>query len=328
VLFSLIKDASKSVPAPKYVNFPVAPFKSYISALGIVESDGGNISLGGPTDRIVDQICVHAGEKVKKGQVLVQLQNRDLRAELEIQKVAKENAQLNVEKLQSLPRKEDVALAESAVKSSEIELHAAKGQYEMVEGLQRTKALSLEEINRRYYNLQLAEAKVAQAEAEAEKVKQGTWKPDLEMAQLQVKQAEANIERIRAEIDKTVVRSPIDGSVIEIKTHAGEYPSYPMMIIGDTQELDLKVSINQFDAPYFNKKAKAVAYVQGDPNTQIELEFLRLTPYLTSKQNIANDVKEVVDTKVLQVVYRIKNQNAPLYVGQPMDVYIEAEYKK
>jgi hypothetical protein len=30
-----------------------------------------------------------------------------------------------------------------------------------------------------------------------------------------------------------------------------------------------------------------------------------------------------VDTRVLQVIYRVKDENAPLYVGQQMDVYIE-----
>jgi hypothetical protein len=31
-----------------------------------------------------------------------------------------------------------------------------------------------------------------------------------------------------------------------------------------------------------------------------------------------------VDTRVLQIIYRVKDQDAPLYVGQQMDVYIEA----
>jgi hypothetical protein len=30
-----------------------------------------------------------------------------------------------------------------------------------------------------------------------------------------------------------------------------------------------------------------------------------------------------VDTRVLQVIYRVKDQNASLYVGQQMDVYIK-----
>ena len=326
ILFSLIKDFSKTTPAPKYVNFPVAPFKSYISGLGVVQASGGNISLGAPTDRIVDKLRVHVGDTVQKDQVLIELQNKDLRAELELQKVALETAEVNLEKLKSFPRKEDIVSAQTALQSAKIELEQAQNQYEAVKGLQNNRSLSLEEVNRRYYNYQLAEAKFEEAKSQAAKVEQGTWKPDLELGQLQVRQAQASVDRIEAEIEKTIIRSPINGTVIEVKTHVGEYPSYPVLIVGDTKELDVKVSINQFDAPFFKPSAKAVAYVQGDPNNQLDLEFLRLTPYLVSKQDISNNVKEIVDTKVLQATYKIKNQNPPIYVGQPLDVYIEAEF--
>lgn len=328
VFFSLLKDRETSVRPPDYVNFPVAPFKTYISGLGIVQANGGNIMLGAATDRVVKDIVVHTGDAITKDQVLILLQNDDLKAEVEIQKAAFETAKLNYEKLKDLPRKEDLILAESVLKSSELEYGQAKSQYEMVEGLEQNRAVSLEEIERRKVNYELAGQKLAQAEAEADKVKQGTWKPDLETAEWQQIQAGANMDRMQAEMDKTIIKSPVNGSVIEIKTHVGEYPTYPIAIVGDTSELELKVSINQYDAHYFNPQAKAVAYLQGDPKEEVELEFVRLIPYLTAKQNLSNDIKEVVDTKVLQVIYRIKNKNPRIFIGQPMDVYIQAEYPK
>jgi len=39
---------------------------------------------------------------------------------------------------------------------------------------------------------------------------------------------------------------------------------------------------------------------------------------------LTGDSTERVDTRVLQVIYRVNDQGAPLYVGQQMDVYIEA----
>ena len=326
ILFSLIREKESDAKPPDYVKFPIAPFKTYITGLGIVEANGGNIKLGAATDRIVDKIVVHTGQKIGKNEPLILLQNDDLKAELEIQKVAYATSKLNLDKLKILPRKEDLQMSEAAVKNSELDLQQAQKQYQMVEGLERTKAMSLEEINRRYYNYKAAELKLDQSKAEAEKVRKGTWQPDLETAQLQVLQADANVKRIQAEIDKTLIRSPVDGTVVEVKTHVGEYPTYPIAIVGDTSELELKVSINQFDSHLFNPKAHAVAFVQGNPKEEVELQFVKLIPYLTSKQNLSNDVKEVVDTKVLQVIYRIKNRNPDLYIGQPMDVYIETEH--
>ena len=62
----------------------------------------------------------------------------------------------------------------------------------------------------------------------------------------------------------------------------------------------------------------AIALVEAYP-----LEFVRFEPYVIPKKSLTGDTTERVDTRVLQVVYRVKDPNAPLYVGQQMDVYIE-----
>ena len=57
---------------------------------------------------------------------------------------------------------------------------------------------------------------------------------------------------------------------------------------------------------------------------RMALEFVRFEPYVIPKKSLTGDSTERVDTRVLQVIYRVKNENAPLYVGQQMDVYIDA----
>ncbi len=42
------------------------------------------------------------------------------------------------------------------------------------------------------------------------------------------------------------------------------------------------------------------------------------------KKSLTGDSTERVDTRVLQVIYRIRDENTPVYVGQQMDIYIEA----
>ena len=63
-------------------------------------------------------------------------------------------------------------------------------------------------------------------------------------------------------------------------------------------------------------------------NARIEfpLEFVRLEPYLVNKQNFTNEITDKVDTRVLQVIYRIKKHDHPIFIGQQMDVFIEAEF--
>jgi HlyD family secretion protein len=311
-----------------------SPFAHYISAIGIIEPSSNNISIGVPMTRVVKKLFVTAGAKVNSGDPLLILENRDLKAELLSQQTNYKTALLNLEKLQAL-RPDNFAASQAALDSAEADYEQAKRQDEMVQGLQDTRALSLDEINRRHYAVEQSKAKWLQAQADFKKAQESNWKLDLELSNLSVMQARANMERVQAELDRTIVRSPINGTVLQIRIREGEMPPMdtqrsPLMVLGNIDNLYVRVNINQYDLPSYSSKATAVAYLQGYGSKKYELEFVQLEPYLTEKQNINNNIMEKIDTYVLHVLYRIKKQgeaNDPhLYVGQKMDVFIEAEY--
>jgi hypothetical protein len=68
----------------------------------------------------------------------------------------------------------------------------------------------------------------------------------------------------------------------------------------------------------------AVAYVRGDTREKLALQFVRFEPYVLPKKSLTGDATERVDTRVLQAIYRITEDKAAVYVGQQMDVYVEA----
>ncbi len=327
---SLWRDSHKSTIIPKELLSlrPQSPFKSYISAVGIVEASSDNIFIGSPVNRIVEKVEVAVGDHVKKGDVLFRLEARDLQADKFTRKIAYENALARLEKLEALPRREDVEASSALLKSAEVELAQAKSQFEAVQGLKETKALSQEEINRRLYAYQLAQAHVLQAQADLKKTKAGAWHPELEIARLEVLQAKANEQRVETDIARTIIRSPIDGTILQVKIHEGEYPPTdpsrtPPMILGVTEPMHLRVNINQFDASYYRTNTPAVAFLQGDAQAQFPLKFVKLEPYLVTKQNLNNDITEKVDTRVLQAIYSFDEKEHRVFVGQQMDVFIE-----
>lgn len=333
VIASMWHQSHKQVPIPQILlaQRPLSPYSSYISAVGIVEPESENIFIGTPVNRIVESVDVQVDEKVKKGQVLFRLECRDLQAELNSRWMSYANSLAQLQKLEALPRWEDLAVAESMMKSAEIDLSQAKSIYDNAEGAQNNGALSKEEVNRRKYNYELAQAKVDQLRADLDKTKAGAWKPDLEIARLAVLQAKAEVDRVDAEIERTVIRSPIDGTVLQIKIHPGEFPPAdssrtPPMIVGNIKELNLRVSINQFDASYFHASAPAVAYLQGNAQVKFPLHFVRLEPYFVSKQVLTNDISDKVDSRVLQVIYCFEKEDERIFVGQQMDVFIETQY--
>lgn len=308
----------------------IGPYHSQIVGIGIVEPSTESISIGVPVNRIVAKIFVKIGEKVKRNQDLFALENKDILANLKVQKSAYENALAKLEKIRSLPRQEDLAIAETTLNSAKVGLQLAKSQNDMVSQLPDQRAISQEERNRRLFAFQQAEVKEDQAKANFEKIKSGSWKPDLAIADLEVSQAKANLDLVKTELERTIITSPIDGTVLQIKIHEGELPSIdtfriPLMVVGNIDELYLRVSINQLDIPFFRSDAPATAYLQGNNKVHFPLEFISVEPLLVNKQNLTNDINEKVDTRVLQIIYRIKNEGPPIYVGQQMDVFIETQ---
>lgn len=306
----------------------IGPYHSQIAGTGIVEPSSENISIGTPVNRIVARIFVQVGDKVEKGQPLFALDHSDLLANLNVQKANYQSIKAKLKKDQSLPRPEDLIISQMAMNSAKDALELAKQQNEMVLQLSDPRAISQEERNRRLFAYKEAEAKWQQSQANYEKTKLGTWKPDLEIAESEVSQAKAAIDLANAEIERTTIRSPIAGTILQIKIHEGEMPSMdgsqrPLMIIGNLDPLYLRVSINQLEIPFFKPDSPATAFLQGNNKISFPLEFVRVEPFLVSKQNLTNDIHEKIDTRVLQIVYRIKNEGHPIYVGQQMDVFIE-----
>lgn len=309
---------------------PHSPFKSYISGVGVVEPNSENLFIGTPVNRLVDKIEVKVGQKVNAGDILFSLESRDLQADLFTYNVAYDNAVARLKKLEALPRIEDVQSAEAILKNAEIELAESKSQYERVQGLQGSQAISDEEINRRRFNYEQAQAKVLQRKADYEKTKAGAWQPDIEIERLQALQAKAKVQRIEADIERTIIRAPISGTVLQIKIHEGEYPTLDSskaapMILGNINPLHVRVSINQFDASFFRSDAPAVAFLQGNAKVEFPLMFVSLEPYFVTKQNLTNDINEKIDTRVLQVIYCFNKEDQRIFVGQQMDVFIETE---
>jgi hypothetical protein len=70
------------------------------------------------------------------------------------------------------------------------------------------------------------------------------------------------------------------------------------------------------------------ATLKGQPGGDFfPLRFVRIEPYVVPKKSLTGDNTERVDTRVLQVIYAVDTQGKRLFVGQQLDVFIDATQK-
>jgi len=148
-----------------------------------------------------------------------------------------------------------------------------------------------------------------------------------EKAKMQLDEARAHVEMIKTNLDRLTIYSPIDGYVLKVLGRIGEYitpsSSNPSMVIGDLDDINVRVSVDEADIKRLDQNAQAVGMLRGSATKEIELKFLRYEPYVIPKLNLSNNVIEKIDTRVLEVIYKFDNSKVGAIPGQQMDIFIE-----
>jgi len=327
-LWTALQGAKPIPPSKPVANPPRPPYEKKISGSGIVEASTRNIAVGTPVSGVAAKVFVAVGQRVKASDPLFVLDDRKERAALALRETLLKEAQAKLDRLLQLPRKEELPVARAKVKEAEANLEDLRMQLRNAESVTVGRAISLEELNRRRYAVQAGEARLAQAKYNLELLESGAWKPDIALAKAEIARAEAEVKAAAVEMDRLIVRAPIDGNILQVNVRSGEYAQggilpQPLILMGDLERLHVRVDIDENDAWRFDPGSSAVAFVRGNPQLKAALSFEYVEPYVVPKRSLTGDSTERVDTRVMQVLYSFDRADLHIFPGQLMDVYIE-----
>jgi RND family efflux transporter MFP subunit len=155
----------------------------------------------------------------------------------------------------------------------------------------------------------------------------------VESATRAVRESEARIQVLRTELERLTVRAPLAGKVLHVNVRNGEYASAgtardPLMTLGNVEPLHVRVEVDETDIARYDPQAPAFASARGNANAKTPLTFVRTEPLVRPKRTLTADGNERVDTRVLQVIYAIRDDGFQAAVGQEVDVFIEAGRRK
>lgn len=152
---------------------------------------------------------------------------------------------------------------------------------------------------------------------------------DVAINEAVLQSAAAQVEQIKIEIERRTIRAPVPGRILQIKTRPGEFAQSgvlgtPLMLFGDDTRLHLRVDLDENDAWRVQPSAPALAFVRSNPDLKTPLQFERIEPYVVPKVSLTGASTERTDMRVLQVIYSFDPAALPVYVGQQMDIVIQA----
>jgi len=291
-MITVVMGGDKSYPVAAPLAEPAPkPFAHVVSGSALVEASSENIAIATPLAGVVAQVMVKAGQKLDPGEALFTLDTRQIDAEI-------------------AARSANVSVASARIEEALALQREAQDQLDKVKNLSDPRAVSTEEVERRQTAAQAAQARV-------------------QLARAQMQQAQAELNALRVEKQRMVIRAPVMSQVLQVNIRAGEFATpgsmQPLVVLGDTRVLHVRVDIDENDAWRIAAGARAFVYVRGVSGVSAPKQFVRFEARVVPKRNQSGASTERVDTRVLQVLFAFDAQKLPVYGGQQMDVFIEAK---
>src|SRR5690349_378534 len=171
----------------------------------------------------VSQVLVHKGQQVQRGQVLVQLEDDDYRAQLQQATGQLQAAQARLQEALHGARPEEIAQAQANVQEVQADLENARIQ------LQRTQQLiakgliaraALDDAQARYNSLN---ARVQALEKVYTLVRLGPRQEQIDNLRGQVEQARGQVAYAETQQQHTLIQAPVAGTILERNVENGEF---------------------------------------------------------------------------------------------------------
>jgi multidrug efflux pump subunit AcrA (membrane-fusion protein) len=312
---------------------PITParnlYATSLAAAGIVESQTENVAVGSATPGVVVEVLVKVGDEVKPGTPLFRLDDRQLQGTLAVARAAVREAKSQLIRLEAEPRKEKIPVLAATVNEARAAVIRERDALKRAEETFRSRVTTEQDLIERRESLAGAEATLERAQADLALLEAGSWQYDRDVTAATVGQAEAEVAKIEVELDRLIVRSLLAARILQVNVRPGEFvgtpPNQPLVILGNIEQLHVRVDIDEYDIPRFSREATAVAMPRGNLQERYPLSFVRVEPFVIPKKSLTGDNTERVDTRVLQVIYRFDpSGRPPLFVGQQVEVFIDA----
>src|SRR5260370_1099390 len=221
--------AQQTLPKPPPPIEPAwSPFSSTVAGAGIVEARTKNISIGSAMQGIVLEVYVpveKVGTTVEAGTPLFKVDDRQLQAQLLTAKANVAASQAQLLKLQKQPREDERPSQMAKVAAAKANLDLQEDLAERARRLRPTNAMSDEDYRQRLLVANVAHRNMDQAQADYKLWETGAWTYDIDIAKVAVQQAEAQQKQIETDIDRSIVRAPVKGRVLQVNVLPYQYVS-------------------------------------------------------------------------------------------------------
>lgn len=310
ILFAAFNSMSSGVIPVRAGRVARANIRSLISTNGKVEPLN-NFEAHAPVATTVKRVLVKEGDHVKRGQLLLQLDDADARTNAAKAIAALKGAQADINAVQTGGTREEVLTTDAQLVKARADRDNAERNFEALQRLQKTGAASMGEVKEGEAQWNTAQANVSLLE---QKLKERYSKPEIAHVEAQKSEAQAAYDAATEILNKSNVKAPFDGVVYSVPVRTGNYVNAGDLLL---QEADLsQVRVRAFvDEPDVGRLS---------PGERIEVSWDALPGRIWQGQllNTPATVKLLGSRNVGEITTNINNSDFKLLPNTNVTVQI------
>lgn len=197
----------------------------------------------------VAQIVAPEGSTVEQGAVVVQIDDEQLRLQVDSARVAVESARVNLQMAQSASE-EGGGQARAGLQTAQLNVQLLQRQYAEAQQLHEAGGLARADLDGLAAQLSQARAALQQAEDGVARSNRAEGE-DLELLRLQLLGAETQLAQAEAQLAEAAVRAPFAGTVVTVMVNPGEFTGagQPVFQLSSSGPKLARFSVPTEDAP-------------------------------------------------------------------------------
>lgn len=298
-----------------------------VAARGRVEAVSEELELAIGVLGTLAKVYVDEGDTVRQGQLLAELVNGDQRA-----RVAEAEARVSLRTAELKKLLEGARLEERQQAAAQTERTAAgvalaRQELARRRPLTATGISTQQALEQAVSSVQVAEATDNASRAALNLVNAPPRPEDVVIAQANLALAEANLNEQRAMLEKTQLRSPINGLVLRRYLRTGEttsiQPLLPILQVGDTSQVRVRAEIDENDVGQLQPGHHAWASIPAYPGRRFEGVIVRIGSRMGRKTVRTEEPTEKNDTNILDVLIDLKDVEVRLPIGLRVNVFLD-----
>ncbi len=305
----------------------VAPKIDWVAAApGRIEPKTGLVRIGAQLLGRIAEVNVKLNDKVEDGELLIRLDDDEARARLQAAETEAASRKRERDAQPLDKARDDLRTAEDNVFSSERALTNARFGLEFELQAERQGNGSADRVADARVDLAKSKSKLQKARAAYATAQSKADVPAPNRLESALQAARSDVAVAEALLEKTRIRAPVAGTVLQLPAKAGEMvspsPEQSLVVLGDMSVVRLKAEVDEMDVSKIKVGDKVTVKSNAYPGKEFDGTVAELAPTLTSPQFSLRGARRPTDVEVLEVTVDLQG-NPPLLPGMRADAFFK-----